>query len=168
MEAILPEITEVAVDVIKDATEFIPSVRELEGGLTNHGQEAEERLRQPSEQEIQERLRQGTERMRFAMRGRNLPGEQPRHPLVQERSNVCDRLYPDGSGSLGAYDRLHQGVQERLREQDHSQLEMVRGRVVDDIITTKERWKEININNGLLAGGDVEAGAEEAGMMAAG
>ena len=88
-----------------------------------HGQDAEERLRQPSEQEIQDRLRQGTERMRFAMRGRNLPGEQPRHPLAQERSNVCDRLYPDGSGSLGAYDRLHQGVQERLREQDHSHLE---------------------------------------------
>ena len=57
------------------------------------------------------------------MRGRDLPGEQPRHPLAQERSNVCDRLYPGGSGSFGAYDRLHQGVQERLREQDHSHLE---------------------------------------------
>ena len=88
-----------------------------------HGQDAEERLRQPSEQEIQDRLRQGTERMRFAMRGRDLPGEQPRHPLAQERSNVCDRLYPGGSGSFGAYDRLHQGVQERLCEQDQSHLE---------------------------------------------
>ena len=42
LETLLPEITEVALDSIKDLLEFIPSIEEIEHGQTSHGEEAEE------------------------------------------------------------------------------------------------------------------------------
>ena len=42
VEALLPDTTEVAVDTIKELLDFIPSIKDIEDGLTNHGQEAEE------------------------------------------------------------------------------------------------------------------------------
>ena len=87
----------------------------------------EERLQHTSEQEslCQERLKHGTENMRFAARGR--PGrptlEEPSmYQMRPERPDMCDRLYPGGPESLGAYDRLH-GGHERLRDLDRPHQE---------------------------------------------
>ena len=151
LETILLETIEVAVDLIKDLMEFIPSIKDIEDGLTNHGEEAEE---------IVDRLDEELEKIRECLEPKSdlentlsaLHHSTPKRKEVTFKDKVSSSaLFHDNISLSNALDKLKLARKvakgdstEASREILRARAETARGRKLDlNIgIGTEEKIKE--------------------------